>query len=129
MIRIIIACIGLLLTGCNDRAITYNNLMQHRDLLDQKISECEIKAAPFCDTVRRAASDYSVLDNEQSFYPEKFGVRVMQAQQQLVVLSKELKEAQKTGDLNKIKLAEEAYQDQQAQLDIYYPLIARMMQQ
>ncbi len=131
MMRIIIvsmiSCLCLLLASCNNQAITYSDLMQHRDLLEQKISQCEIKEEPFCDTVRRAALDYSVLENEQSFYPEKFGLRVMQAQQQLVTLSKELETAKKTHDPNKIKLATEAYQDQLTQLNIYYPLIARMM--
>jgi len=60
--------------------------MQHPLVLKQMILRCDESDLPECTDVKRAAQDFSQLINERQEDPEKFGMKIMAAQQELANL-------------------------------------------
>lgn len=76
---------ALLLTSCQ-RDMSSDYLMRHPDVLKQEIERCHAnetktrEVASRCEVVMSAAERFIKLLNEQQSNPEKFGVRIMEAQ-------------------------------------------------
>jgi hypothetical protein len=87
------------LSGCNKK-LSYSYLMQHPDVLKQKIADCqstdekskeEIKE---CEIVLYAAANMVSLINEQREDPEKFGLRILNIEIAYMKAKEELRIAQ-----------------------------------
>ena len=74
--------ITLLLVSCQEPK-NYDYLMQHPERLQKELAYCEGSETPNCLVVKHAADDFSMLVNESHFNPEKFGLKIIQAQQAL----------------------------------------------
>lgn len=120
----IILCTMLVLIGCHQHDLSYDYLMTHPQDLQELFYQCQQKQTVSCDTVQRAMNDFSVLINEQAFNPQQFGTRIMHAQQQLMNLYQEYQLAKRESHHDQILLAEEAYRDQQQQLQMLYQVVA-----
>jgi hypothetical protein len=97
-----IRILGLLLlaslSACDRERPTYSYLMRHPDYLQQVYNGCVeqvVGSAVPCDTVMRAQADFTQLVNERAQNPERFGARVLQAQENTVYLRQQFEAAWK----------------------------------
>jgi hypothetical protein len=115
------------LSGCHQE-ITYNYLMQHPSQLKKIIAKCETEAFTYCEEAYRAAEDFTALVNDHLEAPEVFGEKIMRAQQQLAILSKDYFDAKQTNDSGKLKIAEQAYQAEEEKINTFYAVIVETSQ-
>lgn len=114
------------LMGC-EPTLTYDYLMLHPDVLQEKYAACEESyQAAECDMVMQAANAYSTMLKEREYDPVEFGLKVMQAQEQLVELANMKEQANASGDQKIIKMANEAYAAEYQKIREFYAVIASM---
>lgn len=81
----------VLLSGCKEKQ-TYSYLMRHPMVLKQEITECQASMektqdqATKCETVMYAGMNMSNLISQQQQDPEKFGQRILSAQENYIKL-------------------------------------------
>jgi hypothetical protein len=101
------------LTACQAKT-DYAYLMQHPLELRKAVQRCETVAsedASQCHEVQRAATDFMSIARDQQMDPEKFGRRVMQAEDQLVKAKQTLEHLQTTqAPADQITSATKVYQ-------------------
>ncbi len=110
-----------LLTGCWEEKPVYSYLMLHPDYLQRNYNQCVqqvVDPALPCETILRAQADFTALTNEREQDPERFGARVMQAQENTVYLKRRFESTlgayQKAG---RAKPSVEAFKEMRMELD------------
>lgn len=83
--------------------------MTHPLVLKKLVLQCDESDQPECVDVRRAAQDFSELINQRRDDPEKFGMKIIAAQQELANL--------------KLHAAPEAIRQQQQQINVLYTVV------
>lgn len=128
--------LALVLSGCENKEKNFDWYMQHPLVLKEDIGKCMAQAgreknAAACDIVMRAGVSMTALVNQEQEDPEKFGQRVLDAEEALAVLHeqvvqaeaavRDMKDAAAQKSLNK---AIKAYRDQERQIKIYWAVIS-----
>lgn len=73
-----------LLLGCKPKS-AYLSLIQHPEELQSQLADCQgNNTSDVCKVIKRAAQDLVIFNNQRQDNPEKFGLRILQAQQTLV---------------------------------------------
>lgn len=111
------------LSGCKERQ-TYSYLMRHPMVLKQEITECQASIektkdqATKCETVMSAGMNMSNIISQQQQDPEKFGQKILDAQENYIKLKEVL--AATTKILEDLKSKNAAPEDiKTAQDDVY----------
>lgn len=80
------ATLGLLfgLTSCQPENKTYDYFMQHPDIVQSTLAECDTNSSETCETARRAEHDFQALMNDRDTDPERFGEKILLAENDLV---------------------------------------------
>jgi hypothetical protein len=72
-----------LLLGCKHQS-SYLYLIQHPETLQSELAKCRnTDSADTCKIAKRAAQDLVIFNNQRQDNPEKFGLKILQAQQTL----------------------------------------------
>ncbi len=100
---------------------SYDYLMQHPRKLEKEYSACLHDASAACNTVRRAAKDFTAFLYEQQHHPEWFGEKIMKTQLALSVLNEEMK---KTSDAVTLKKLQDEYAEQCTTLKQLYAVMS-----
>lgn len=87
------------LTSCQPENKSYDYFMQHPDVVQSTLSECESQNSEVCDTARRAERDFQALTNDRDMNPEKFGEKILLAENDLAQKKLDLQHAK--AELNK----------------------------
>lgn len=95
------------LLGCKQNS-TYLYFFRHPDVLQAELANCLKNDSPECKTVKRAANDFVVLNNQRQDNPEQFGLKILLAQEALA----------------KLHNNQEAYKAQQEQIDAMLAVVA-----
>lgn len=121
-----------LLLGCKHQS-TYLYLIQHPEALQTELSKChENDSADTCKIVKRAAQDLVIFNNQRQDNPEKFGLKILQAQETLAKTHQNLMLAQ--NDLlthandaaaqKKVASLKDDYNNQLEQVDAMLAIVA-----
>lgn len=106
----ILVLFSILLIGCNEKQ-SYSYYMRHPLELKQEITECQSilektkEQAAKCEMVMYAAMNITALINQQQQDPEKFGQRILDAQENFAKLKQAEEQARGILDGLKIKNA------------------------
>ncbi len=79
---------SFILLACHQEKLTYHYLMTHPNALQQAAKHCQTTAnqAETCQVVMSAANSFTRLLMEQQQAPEKFGDRILSAQNACVMM-------------------------------------------
>jgi hypothetical protein len=91
----VLGLVMLGVTGCKEPK-TYAYFMQHPAQLQKATERCELRTkqtsadVSACADIKRAATDFAVLVNEQMFNPEGFGKTVLKTEQECAEAKKKM---------------------------------------
>lgn len=115
------------LTGCQ-HPLTYAYLMTHPAALEKKVAYCQRGGVSnqddeSCKLIMHAATDFMALLREQQFDPEKFGNKIMQAEDACISAHEKMVQAKRDSLMSdKAKAsylaAKQAYDEQYEQVRI-----------
>lgn len=70
--------------GCQPKHSSYLYLLRHPDFLQEQMANCQTTQSSVCETVKKAADDYLAMNNQREENPEAFGLKILDAQRDLV---------------------------------------------
>lgn len=86
----------LLLFACHEETSSYDYFMQHPDAVEKVLADCEANTSEDCETARRAEQDFLALTNDRDQDPQKFGEKIILAENDLVAKKISLNQLQAT---------------------------------
>lgn len=108
--------VTVFLMGCQEQQLTYSYLMQHPDIVKEKVEQCESQSfaeksqeqIAQCKIVMNAATNLMSIMSTQQQDPEQFGQKILDAEMASAKAKQELIDAQKKLDAFKGKEAPSA---------------------
>lgn len=72
------------LCACHEDSSSYDYFMQHPLAVEKVLASCESNNSKDCETARRAEQDFLTLTNDRDQDPQKFGEKIILAENDLV---------------------------------------------
>lgn len=120
---------SLALTACK-QSKEYAYWLNHRTECGRIIDKCNTQpgkvSKEVCESARKAANEFSVLEKEMWSSPEDFGTKIRETQAEMVTKQQVLKEKKhtKTASKSEIKQLKEEYKEKKQQVDDMLAVIA-----